>query len=91
MFWIASRWLTARDDEPAHSFYEMDDDRFEVRRVEVYQDGSRRRYTARGLHELEPIEVMPIPSLEEINSQPDFEARTTSAEEFESEWTQGST
>lgn len=86
MEYIKVDWRHDFDDEPVAFLSELGDDRYEVRKVQVYRDGhlewadeSRETATA-GLSEIA------FPSLEEIAEQPDCVPSVIAAEEFERYW-----
>jgi hypothetical protein len=73
-------------DEPVEILSEIGDDRYELRKVELYRDGRLdwadewRETPGIGLGEV------PAPPLEEINEQEEFTATVILAEEFERAW-----
>lgn len=86
MRYVKVTWNHDFDDEPTIYFHEVGDDNWETRRVQVYRDGhlewadeSHETATA-GLAE---IEIAPI---DQISSQPEFEAAEVSQAEFEFQW-----
>jgi hypothetical protein len=85
--YVRVRWDHGFAAEPVEILSELGDDRYEVRKVEVYRDGrldwadADRDTDAIGLGEI------PFPALEEINSQAEFRAEAITAAEFEAAWT----
>ena len=75
------------EDQPVLFYSELDNDRYEVRKVEIYKDD---RF---GLADISfefgktALGTMSVPSIEEINSEPEFLAQVISKEEFEKIWT----
>lgn len=85
MNYIKGKWIHDFLDEPIWLYCELDDSRFETRKIEVFRDG---RYafaddvTSHGT-ELSYVE---IPSLSSINEDPQFDTVEITAEEFELVW-----
>ncbi|MFD6394846.1 DUF6881 domain-containing protein [Nocardia sp. NPDC060259] len=86
MRYVKVTWHHDFTDEPTVFFHEVGDDNWETRRVQLYRDGraewadeSRDTPTV-GLAE---IEIAPI---QEIASQPEFDAEEISKREFETKW-----
>lgn len=86
MRYVKVAWLHDYDDDPILYFHEMGAENWETRRVQLYRDGHREwadeshESSAAGLAE---IEIAPV---DEIRSQPEFDAEEISAEEFELQW-----
>ena len=87
MEYIRARWIHELSDEPEWFFHELDDERLELRRVEIHSDGVRRCFTRTELDELPALELGSIPTVEEIDAQDEFEAWAISVDQFEAEWT----
>ena len=84
--YIKVEWIHALVDEPVLLYSELDHERNETRKVEVFGDGhvewadpSRESGTT-GLSE------EPIPDLAEIGADPQFVPHEIDAEEFEAIW-----
>lgn len=74
------------NDEPRTFYVEIDDDRFETRKVEIYDDGSfgmAGNDFAFGGTELGDQET---PLIEEINGDTEFSASIITPGEFEAVW-----
>jgi hypothetical protein len=84
--YVKVHWDHGFADEPVELFSELGEDRYEVRKVDVYRDGradwadAGRETDAIGLAEV------PFPGLGEINAQPEFHAEVITAAEFEAAW-----
>lgn len=79
-------WHHGFDDTPVVLYSELDEARFELRKIEVYRDGrhdyaDRTRATGATW-----LSVTPIPPDEEIAAQPEFSPAAIAAEEFEQVW-----
>ena len=71
--------------EPVMLYSELDEARWETRKVEVWADGSTGWADAD--HEVDSgLSELPIPSLEEIEASGPFRAREITAAEFEAIW-----
>lgn len=84
--YIRVRWLHNNPDYPVELWSELDTRRFEVRKVEVWQDGrvgfaSREREAGGTL-----LGTVPVPPLAEIAAIPEFEPQQVSELEFENCW-----
>lgn len=82
----ACRWLHNHTDQPVLLYGELDSDRFEVRKVEVFLDG--RQSFADAIDEAAECSLswVEVPELEEINVDPQFQAWPISREDFEVVW-----
>lgn len=67
-------------------FSELDAKHWEIRKVEVYADGRMDFADGKVQSGNTDLGLVPVPSLEEIASDPEFEPVATSAEEFEAIW-----
>lgn len=82
-------WMHDREDQPRFIYSELDDERYETRKIEVYKDGQRVKVS-----EDHPecgstgLAVLPIPSIEETNAitEEKFHVQEISAAEFEDLW-----
>ncbi|MFG2023820.1 DUF6881 domain-containing protein [Streptomyces sp. NPDC048825] len=79
-------WLHEFQSEPIRFYSEIGEDGYEVRKVQLYRDGRKLKTDA--LHESGEIGLSEIPvgSIEDVSSQPEFSACVISREEFEREW-----
>jgi hypothetical protein len=76
----------AMADEPIVLFSELDDDRHEVRKFEIFGDGSAGRASRDTSVGQTVLGELPIPSLEEINSDSQFQGEEITQSEFEAAW-----
>ena len=86
MAYIKVRWKHEHPNDPILLYIEMDNERWEVRRVEVFPDGSfgyADRSTSRGTTSLSSE---PISTLSQIAANPEFEPVTITNDEFEAVW-----
>ncbi len=82
------RWFHNSVEDPVVLYSEIDDERWEIRKVDEYVDG-RRDLAGTGIETGSTfLAEDQTPSIEEINSDPQFEAVEITAEEFEAVWDQ---
>jgi hypothetical protein len=86
MKYVRVEWHHEFEDEPVTYFSELGDDRYEVRKVQVYRDG-RMEWADEG-HETASVGLSEIsfPDLAQISSQPEFDAESIDQSEFERIW-----
>jgi hypothetical protein len=79
-------WHHDSMSEPVLMYSELDSDRYESRKVEIYRDG--RHHWAGGGDSIGStlLGEVPVPSLEEIAAQQEFSPELTDREEFEEVW-----
>lgn len=86
MTYIDVHWIHIDHNYPVRLMSELDDKRHETRKIELYEDGrigyalSEKNAEDCGLSE------EPIPSLDQINSQPEFNGIEIDSATFESLW-----
>lgn len=86
MWYLKVLWHHDFPEDPVELFSEIGDDRYEVRKVEIYRDGrlewadESRCTPAIGLGEV------PVPPLEEIAQLDEFTPSLISAYDFEQVW-----
>lgn len=83
---LKASWIHDLDDEPILTYHELDDNRNELRKIEIYKDESF------GLADLTfefggaRLGLEPVPTIDEINSDPEFVAQVINKEEFDEVW-----
>jgi hypothetical protein len=88
MTYFKCKWNHTFPDEPIMLYSELDDQRWEVRKVEVFRDGrmgfadGEREFGGSGLG------LVPTPPLAEIAADPEFEPVEIAQLEFESVWSE---
>lgn len=84
---IRVRWIHESSNEPVELWSELDDQRFEVRKVEIFRDGrigyADRAKTIGGAM----LGTVPVPQLNEIATDSAFKPEEISQEAFEAQWT----
>ena len=79
-------WRHSSPDEPVELLSELDGERFEVRKVEIWADG-RSGYASQA-EEVGGTRLgeLPVPPLSEIAADPQFEPHEISEAEFDQRW-----
>ncbi len=86
MRYQAVRWLHDLDDQPVVLYSEIDDEGWEVRKVEEYRSGRLDVADAVTTTGSTVLSETPIPPLEDIVTQPEFEGNPITKDEFEDVW-----
>ena len=82
-------WSGAGKSDPVDLYAELDAERFEVRKVEVFRDGRVGRAGRGASSRSTRLGELPVPSTAEIASDPQFEPREITREQFEAAWRGG--
>jgi hypothetical protein len=86
MTYLLVKWDHSSPDEPSVLYSEIDDQRMERRKIDIYPDGrwgfadDSEEAGGSGLGEA------PMPSIEQLNADPDYEATQIDKDEFERLW-----
>ena len=80
--YFKAAWHHAHPDEPVLLYSELDEDRFEVRTVEEFRDGTRLRADAEHPDGETGLGQCAVPPDSEIESDPEFSVLTTTEGEF---------
>ena len=86
MNYIQVKWKHSFSVEPVLIYSELDEERWEIRKVEVFPDGHRGCASAAGSFDGTRLGTEPVPPLTEIAADPQFEPSEISREEFERVW-----
>ncbi|WP_409527004.1 DUF6881 domain-containing protein [Rhizobium sp. BK650] len=84
--YIRVRWLHSSSDDPADLWSELDADREEVRKVEIWSDGRVGYASDAGEISGTRLGKVPVPPLNEINLDPQFQAKAITKADFETCW-----
>ena len=87
--YLKVEWKHDIEGEPVLLFSELDGDRMELRKIEVYRDGRADRADFQGRSGSTKLSIEPLPSIGDIASDPQFIPESITREEFESLWVQG--
>jgi hypothetical protein len=86
MNYIRVQWLHAHSDEPVWMISELDANRSETRKIEIFADGSK-GYARQGEEAGgTALGQLPVPPLQEIAADPQFRPEEITQEEFEAIW-----
>jgi hypothetical protein len=86
MQYIKVTWKHMHPDDPILLYSELDDDRWEVRKVEIFRHGSAGYASRTESKGSTRLGIEAIPSLSKIASDPEFEPAEITREEFEEVW-----
>jgi hypothetical protein len=73
-------WIQDHKDESCFIYSELDDERYETRKIEVFENGRIVRAST------EHLAVLPIPLPDEVNAYEEFRVAEISGAEFEELW-----
>ena len=85
MKYIKVRWVHDLPDEPELLYSEIDHDRNEIRKVEIFKDGTM-GYAASGVRHRSALAECPLPTVEEIGGDPQFKPESIAEAEFAEVW-----
>jgi len=88
MEFIDVRWRHNIATEPIRLVSELDDERYETRKLEFFSDGRVGYASSDSSLYGTLLGDVPVPPLAEINSDPEFSGAIISAGEFETLWKQ---
>ncbi len=83
---VRVKWHHSLPADPVLLYSELNDNRWEIRKVEVFADGHCDYATELDASGDTRLSTEPIPTLDEIAADPQFEPSEISSEEFEKVW-----
>lgn len=86
MHYICIRWLHENSDDPVLLISELDDHRWETRKVEIFADGAKGYATKSDETGGTALSLEQIPPINEIAADPQFIPMGITKEEFEEIW-----
>lgn len=86
MDYLKVRWIHENPHDPVLLMSELDADRYEIRKVEVFADGRLGFASADQSSSETILGEKPVPGASDIAADPQFIVETIDAEEFECEW-----
>jgi hypothetical protein len=86
MHYIKVEWFHENSRFPILLYSELNDGRWEVRKVEVFRDGSLGYASCCGSQGATILGLEPIPPLADIKSSPEFKPAEIAKDEFEEIW-----
>lgn len=81
--YLMSHWIHDFADEPILLYSELDDHRYEVRKIELYRNGRVGYASAEGGHGGAGLSLEPIPTMMDILRNSEFMAAEVSRGDFE--------
>jgi hypothetical protein len=86
MNYIRVQWLHENPDEPVWLLSELDEERWETRKVEIFANGSK-GYAAKDEESGGTfLGLAPVPPIDEIAADPEFVPEEITKEQFEAAW-----
>jgi hypothetical protein len=86
MTYIKVAWRHTSLDDPVLLYSELDGGRWEIRKVEVFPDGSMGYAASNSSFGGTDLGKVPVPSLSAINTSAEFDAQLITSAEFEKVW-----
>jgi hypothetical protein len=86
MKYIDVVWLHGFGEDPVRLISELNDQRFETRKLEFFRDGKVGFASSSGAAQGADLGLMAVPELEEINSDPQFQGAEIGSQDFELLW-----
>ncbi|WP_308364859.1 MULTISPECIES: hypothetical protein [unclassified Microbulbifer] len=84
--YIYSKWHNSPADSPVEFYSELNNDRFETRKVEVFKDGSLGFSSEKASSKTTRLGIVAVPPLAEIAKQPEFDIHIITPQQFEEKW-----
>jgi hypothetical protein len=86
MTYLKCKWIHSSPEYPILLYSELDENRWETRKVEIFRD-QRIGFAGDGIESADTqLGAMPVPPLEEIARDPQFEPVEITKAEFERVW-----
>ncbi|WP_444888283.1 DUF6881 domain-containing protein [Microbulbifer sp. JMSA008] len=85
-FYIYSKWHNSPSDYPVEFYSELNSDRFETRKVEVFKDGSLGFASPKASSKTTKLGIAAVPPFAEIANQTEFDIKTITPQQFEAKW-----
>lgn len=79
-------WRHDSPDTPSILYCELDDDRWETRKVEIYSDGTKGYASIDETFGDTGLGIVQVPTLDEIAADPEFDPFVIDQIEFEDVW-----
>lgn len=86
MIHLRVKWLNQHPEEPVLLFSELDDQRLEIRKVEVFRDGRQGYASSNEEQGGTFLGTTPTPELAILAEDPEFDPEAISASAFERIW-----
>jgi hypothetical protein len=86
MKYLYVKWVHKNPGDPVHIYSELDNERYEVRKVEIYSDGRRGFADKDEEKNGTVLGSMPVPPIAEIAQDKQYEPKEIPVEEFQRQW-----
>ncbi len=86
MIYLKVHWSHDSEKQPVAFYCEMEDDRMEIRKVELYADGSLGYANAKRSSGKTTLGALPMPTIAELSASPNYEAHEITRTEFDEIW-----
>lgn len=86
MSYIKVQWIHQDPDDPVWLLSELDHERWETRKIEIYADGLKGYASKTEQSGRTFLGELPVPPLAEIATDPQFIPQEIGEDEFEAEW-----
>jgi hypothetical protein len=80
------KWKKPHPGEPSHLYSELDRERYELRKVELFADGRRGFADANEEFGGTRLGETAVPPLDELAGDPEFDAKAITVDEFQRQW-----
>ncbi|WP_020410818.1 DUF6881 domain-containing protein [Hahella ganghwensis] len=84
--YIYSQWISTPAGYPKEFYSELDPNRYETRKVEIFADGKMTYASTQKSIAPTRLGIAPVPTLAEIRSQTEFAVREITKQDFEKVW-----
>jgi hypothetical protein len=91
MKYLLVKWMRSKSEYPCLIYSELDDARWETRKVEIFPDGHIGYANELERSGSTRLGEAPIPALEEIAQDPQFQASELNPEDFDRVWLEACT
>jgi len=88
MEFIDVAWRHRSEEDPVRLVSELDSDRYETRKLEFFPDGRVGFADSVVSSNNTELGILPVPTVAEINSDPQFHASSMEKQEFGALWSQ---
>ena len=86
MEYLKVSWIHEDDNFPILLYSELDEERYEVRKIEIYRNDLFGLASLNCEYNGSILGAGPVPDTTEINKEPEFIVHETTKEEFEEVW-----
>jgi HEAT repeat protein len=84
--YIHARWRVAPSDTPVEFYSELDAQRFETRKIEIFADGRVGYASSRAATQDTRLAIEPLPTIVEIRGEGEFDIKEITKADFDAKW-----